>query len=166
MAAYSEQEPLRIVHFDAHLDFVDERHGVRHEHGNPLRRSSGKSWVTEMTQLGIRNVPSSNRDDYASARAAGSKVFRSETSDAWGPKGRSRRLQIRPDATSRSISMASSPPSHPAPARRATAASYTKRSFKSCSYWSTRARLSASTSSKSPRTMTQATSPPCSPRSY
>lgn len=155
MAAYSEQEPLHIVHFDAHLDFVDERHGVRHEYGNPLRRSSGKSWVTGMTQLGIRNVPSSNRDDYVSARAAGSKVFRSETSDAWGPKGRSRRLQIRPDATSRSISMASSPPSHLA--RRATAASYTTRSSKSCSYWSKRARLSASTSSKSPRTMTQAT---------
>ena len=35
MAAYSEQEPLHIVHFDAHLDFVDERHGVRHEYGNP-----------------------------------------------------------------------------------------------------------------------------------
>ena len=43
MAAYSEQEPLHIVHFDAHLNFVDERHGVRHEYGNPLRRSSGKS---------------------------------------------------------------------------------------------------------------------------
>ena len=87
MAAYSEQEPLHIVHFDAHLDFVDERHGVRHEYGNPLRRSPGKSWVTGMTQLGIRSVPSSNRDDYVSARAAGSKVFRSETSDAWGPEG-------------------------------------------------------------------------------
>jgi len=75
MAAYSEQAPLHIVHFDAHLDFVDERHGVRHGHGNPLRRSSEKPWVAGMTQLGIRNVSSSNREDYAAARTAGSKIF-------------------------------------------------------------------------------------------
>ncbi len=75
MAAYSDQEPLHIVHFDAHLDFVDERHGVRRGHGNPLRRSSEKTWVTGMTQLGIRNVSSSNRQDYDDARAAGSKIF-------------------------------------------------------------------------------------------
>lgn len=75
MAAYSDQPPLHIVHFDAHLDFVDERHGVRHGHGNPLRRSSEKPWVTGMTQLGIRNVSSSNREDYAAARAAGSEIL-------------------------------------------------------------------------------------------
>ena len=87
MAAYSEQEPLRIVHFDAHLDFVDERHGVRHGHGNPLRGSSEKSWVTGMTQLGIRNVSSSNRKDYASARTAGSKIFLVRDVRRMGPEG-------------------------------------------------------------------------------
>ena len=87
MAAYSEQEPLHIVHFDAHLDFVDERHGVRHGHGNPLRRSSEKSWVTGMTQLGIRNVSSSNREDYASARAAGSKIYSVRDVRRMGPEG-------------------------------------------------------------------------------
>ncbi|MBG03116.1 MAG: agmatinase [Rhodospirillaceae bacterium] len=86
MAAYSEQAPLHIVHFDAHLDFVDERHGVRHGHGNPLRRSSEKSWVTGMTQLGIRNVSSSNREDYASARAAGSKIFSVRDVRRMGPE--------------------------------------------------------------------------------
>jgi len=86
MAAYSEQKPLHIVHFDAHLDFVDERHGVRHGHGNPLRRSSEKSWVTGMTQLGIRNVSSSNREDYASARAAGSKIFSVRDVRRMGPE--------------------------------------------------------------------------------
>ncbi len=75
MAAYADEPPLHIVHFDAHLDFVDERHGVRHGHGNPLRRSSEKGWVTGMTQLGIRNVSSSNREDYDAAREAGSKIF-------------------------------------------------------------------------------------------
>ncbi len=75
MAAFSEQEPVHVVHFDAHLDFVDERHGVRYGHGNCLRRSSEMDWVTGMTQMGIRNVSSSNRDDYDDARAAGSDIL-------------------------------------------------------------------------------------------
>lgn len=75
IAAYSDQPPVHIVHFDAHLDFVDERHGVRYGHGNPLRRASEMDWVTGMTQLGIRNVSSSNKDDYEDARRAGSDIL-------------------------------------------------------------------------------------------
>ena len=36
MQAFEGRGPLHIIHFDAHLDFVDERHGVRYGHGNPL----------------------------------------------------------------------------------------------------------------------------------
>ena len=73
--AYAGRGPIHIVHFDAHLDFVDERHGVRYGHGNPLRRASETGHVTGMTQLGIRNVSSSNRTDYDAARAFGSKIL-------------------------------------------------------------------------------------------
>ena len=73
--AFDGQGPIHIVHFDAHLDFVDERHGVRYGHGNPLRRASEMSHISGMTQLGIRNVSSSNRDDYDAARAAGSQIY-------------------------------------------------------------------------------------------
>ena len=75
MSAFEDHGPVHIVHFDAHLDFVDERHGVRYGHGNPLRRSSEQSHVTGMTQLGIRNVSSSNRLDYDAARQAGSDIL-------------------------------------------------------------------------------------------
>ncbi|NQU57373.1 MAG: agmatinase [Rhodospirillales bacterium] len=75
MAAFSEQEPVHIIHFDAHMDFVDERHGVRYGHGNCLRRASEMDWVSGMTQLGIRNVSSSNKSDYDDARAAGSDIL-------------------------------------------------------------------------------------------
>jgi len=75
MAAFSDQPPLHIIHIDAHLDFVDERHGVRYGHGNPLRRASEMPWVTGMTQMGIRNVSSSNRDDYQAARDSGSTIL-------------------------------------------------------------------------------------------
>lgn len=73
--AFDDQEPVHIIHVDAHLDFVDERHGVRYGHGNPLRRASEMKHVTGFTQLGIRNVSSSNRDDYNAARAAGSTIL-------------------------------------------------------------------------------------------
>lgn len=73
--AFDDQEPVHIVHIDAHLDFVDERHGVRYGHGNPLRRASELSHVTGFTQLGIRNVSSSNREDYEAARRAGSTIL-------------------------------------------------------------------------------------------
>jgi agmatinase len=73
--AFEGRGPIHIVHFDAHLDFVDERHGVRYGHGNPLRRASEMQHITGMTQLGIRNVSSSNRSDYDAARAAGSDIL-------------------------------------------------------------------------------------------
>ena len=73
--AFDDQQPVHIIHIDAHLDFVDERHGVRYGHGNPLRRASEMKHVTGFTQLGIRNVSSSNKSDYEAARAAGSDIL-------------------------------------------------------------------------------------------
>jgi agmatinase len=73
--AFDDQAPVHMVHIDAHLDFVDERHGVRYGHGNPLRRASELAHVTGFTQLGIRNVSSSNRADYDAARRAGSTIL-------------------------------------------------------------------------------------------
>jgi agmatinase len=76
LKAYDHNGPIHVVQIDAHLDFVDERHGVRYGHGNPMRRASEMPHVTGITQLGIRNVSSSNRKDYQAAREAGSQ-FRS-----------------------------------------------------------------------------------------
>jgi len=73
--AFSVEEPVHLIHIDAHLDFVDERHGVRYGHGNPIRRASEMAHVTGITQLGIRNVSSSNRSDYEAARKCGSDIL-------------------------------------------------------------------------------------------
>lgn len=73
--AFAGRGPIHILHIDAHLDFVDERHGVRYGHGNPLRRASEMEHIVGMTQIGIRNVSSSNQDDYAAARRAGSTIL-------------------------------------------------------------------------------------------
>ena len=73
--AFSDQDPVHVVQIDAHLDFVDERHGVTAGHGNPMRRAIEKSWVSGMTQLGIRNVSSTAKEGYEDARARGSDIL-------------------------------------------------------------------------------------------
>ncbi|MCB1394622.1 MAG: agmatinase [Rhodobacter sp.] len=73
--AFDGQGPIHIVQIDAHLDFVDERHGVRYGHGNPMRRAAEKPYVMGMTQIGIRNVSSTARDGYEAARAMGSDIL-------------------------------------------------------------------------------------------
>ncbi|MBS9475694.1 agmatinase [Ancylobacter radicis] len=73
--AFADEEPFHIVQFDAHLDFVDERKGVRRGHGNPLRRAAEKPYVTGLTQLGIRNVSSTAREGYEAARSMGSDIL-------------------------------------------------------------------------------------------
>ena len=72
--AFDDQEPIHVVQIDAHLDFVDERHGVRFGHGNPMRRAAEKSYVTGLSQIGIRNVSSTAKDGYVDARAMGSDI--------------------------------------------------------------------------------------------
>jgi agmatinase len=73
--AFSEQEPIHIVQLDAHLDFVDERHGVRNGHGSPMRRAADHDFVTGLSQIGIRNVSSTAREGYETARKMGSDIL-------------------------------------------------------------------------------------------
>ena len=85
--AFAGRGPVHLVQIDAHLDFVDERHGVRFGHGNPIRRAAEMEHVTGISQLGIRNVSSSNREDYAAARAAGSTILSVRQVRALGSAG-------------------------------------------------------------------------------
>ena len=73
--AFSNEEPFHLVQIDAHLDFVDERHGVTAGHGNPMRRAAEKPYVTGLSQIGIRNVSSTAREGYADARGFGSDIL-------------------------------------------------------------------------------------------
>ena len=73
--AFDDQEPIHIVQIDAHLDFVDVRHGVRNGHGNPMRRAAEKDYVTGLSQFGIRNVSSTAKEGYDDARAMGSDIL-------------------------------------------------------------------------------------------
>ena len=72
--AFDGHDAFHLVQIDAHLDFVNERHGVRCGHGNPMRRAAEKPYVTGLSQVGIRNVSSTSRDGYEDARAMGSDI--------------------------------------------------------------------------------------------
>jgi agmatinase len=71
LRAFEGHKPLHILQIDAHLDFVDVRHGVRHGHGNPMRRAAELPHVRGITALGIRNVSSTTKEGYDAARAMG-----------------------------------------------------------------------------------------------
>ena len=73
--AFNGRGDIHVVQIDAHLDFVDERHGVRFGHGNPMRRAAEKPYVAGLTQLGIRNVSSTAKEGYDDARAMGSTIL-------------------------------------------------------------------------------------------
>lgn len=85
--AFEGRGDIHVLQIDAHLDFVDERHGVRTGHGSPLRRAAEKPYVTGLTQVGIRNVSSTAKDGYDAARAMGSDILSVRQMRALGPPG-------------------------------------------------------------------------------
>ena len=118
--AFDDQAPIHIVQIDAHLDFVDERHGVRFGHGNPMRRAAEKPYVTGLTQIGIRNVSSTAKEGYDEARAMGSDILSVRHLRKLGvegvleriPEGKRYYLTIDIDAFDPSIAPGTGTPSH------------------------------------------------------
>jgi len=118
--AFENEEPIHLIQIDAHLDFVDERHGVKYGHGNPMRRASEKEYVSGMTQIGIRNVSSTAKEGYVDAREKGSKIFSVRHVRQMGlnkildeiPKGKRYYITIDIDAFDPSIASGTGTPSH------------------------------------------------------
>ena len=118
--AFDDQESIHVIQIDAHLDFVDERHGVRIGHGNPMRRASEKKYVSGMTQVGIRNVSSTAKEGYIDARKSGSSIYSVRQFRNLGvnkmietiPKGIRYYLTIDIDAFDPSIASGTGTPSH------------------------------------------------------
>ena len=118
--AFENEDPIHVIQIDAHLDFVDERHGVRYGHGNPMRRASEKKYVSGLTQIGIRNVSSTAKDGYIDAREKGSEIFSVRHLRQMGinkilneiPKNKRYYLTIDIDAFDPSIASGTGTPSH------------------------------------------------------
>ncbi len=118
--AFDDQGDFHVLQIDAHLDFVDERHGVRHGHGNPMRRAAEQPYVTGLTQVGIRNVSSTAREGYEDARRMGSDILSVRQVRSLGakatadriPKGARVYITLDIDAFCPSIAPGTGTPSH------------------------------------------------------
>ena len=118
--AFENEKEFHLIQIDAHLDFVDERHGVRYGHGNPMRRASEKKNVKGMTQIGIRNDSSTAKDGYEDARSRGSNIFSVRQYRNLGlskileviPKNKRYYITIDIDAFDPSIASGTGTPSH------------------------------------------------------
>jgi agmatinase len=117
--AFDDHGDIHILQIDAHLDFVDERHGVRFGHGNPMRRAAEEPYVTGLTQVGIRNVSSTAKEGYATAREMGSDILSVRQARDLSPRALADRLPkqdiyvtIDIDAFCPSIAPGTGTPSH------------------------------------------------------
>ncbi|MFH0255866.1 agmatinase [Vibrio rumoiensis] len=120
LAAYDSYSDIHVLQIDAHLDFVDERHGVKYGHGNCMRRASEMGHITGLTQLGIRNTSSSSSSDYIDAVEAGSTILSVQQCRKVGleailetiPKGKKVYITIDIDGFDPSIAPGTGTPSH------------------------------------------------------
>ena len=120
VAGVSAESPVFLLHIDAHLDFVDERHGVRYGHGNCMRRCLEQDYISRLLQLGIRGVSSTAREGFETARAMGSTILSVRQVRELGsqkiaemiPSGASVYISIDIDGLDPSVAMGTGTPSH------------------------------------------------------
>ena len=85
--ALSDVGPLSVVHFDAHLDWSKGPGNQRLGNGSPMRRMSEMPYIASMTQIGMRGLGSSVREDFEEARAWGSQVITAREAAKLGVEG-------------------------------------------------------------------------------
>jgi agmatinase len=72
--AFEKYGPVTILQIDAHLDWRDERAGLKHTFSSTMRRASEMPWVERIIQVGLRGVGGSRASDLTDARAWGAQL--------------------------------------------------------------------------------------------
>ena len=67
--------PLNIVQIDAHIDWRDERNGVRDGYSSPMRRASEMPHVKNIFQIGMRAQGSARAREVRDALAHGAEII-------------------------------------------------------------------------------------------
>lgn len=68
-------EPITLVHVDAHLDWRHEINGVTEGYSSPIRRASEMPWIEKIIQIGLRGIGSARAPEVADARAYGADLI-------------------------------------------------------------------------------------------
>ena len=74
--AYDVYKTVCVVHFDAHVDWREQRHGVREGYSSVMRRTSEMPWVQKMVQIGLRGIGSARQQEIDDALSFGSVFIR------------------------------------------------------------------------------------------
>ena len=74
--AYHGYDSLCVVHIDAHIDWRDERNGVREGYSSVMRLASEMQWVKAMAQIGLRGIGSARQQEIDDALSFGSVFIR------------------------------------------------------------------------------------------
>ena len=75
LAAYEDKGPIHLIQFDTHLDYVDERFGIREGHNSTMRRAAEMDHISGITQIGMHGASSSTKQVYQDALDAGSTII-------------------------------------------------------------------------------------------
>lgn len=68
-------EPITLVHVDAHLDWRDEVNGETEGYSSPIRRASEMPWIKDIVQIGMRGIGSARTNEVEDARAYGADLI-------------------------------------------------------------------------------------------
>jgi agmatinase len=94
-------QPVILLHFDAHLDFRPFAHGAGYGNGSPVRKMAALPHVGQMVQVGMRSMRMS-QDDLADARENGNDVI---TMKQFRRLGLERVLELIPSGAAVYVSM-------------------------------------------------------------
>lgn len=84
LAGFGEQSPFHLVQIDAHLDWRDERYGIREGWSSTMRRASEMQWVEGIVQAGLRGPGSARPQDVSDAENYGTKIITARDIHAHG----------------------------------------------------------------------------------
>ncbi|MDX2459316.1 MAG: agmatinase, partial [Gammaproteobacteria bacterium] len=68
-------EPITLVHVDAHLDWRDDVNGEMEGYSSPIRRASEMPWINEIVQIGLRGIGSAREGEVEDARNYGADLI-------------------------------------------------------------------------------------------
>jgi len=68
-------EPITLVHVDAHLDWRHEVNGETEGYSSPIRRASEMPWINQIVQIGLRGIGSAREGEVEDARDYGADLI-------------------------------------------------------------------------------------------
>ncbi len=68
-------EPITLVHVDAHIDWRHEVNGETEGYSSPIRRASEMPWINQIVQIGLRGIGSAREGEVEDARDYGADMI-------------------------------------------------------------------------------------------